>query len=391
VTADPRLKANWINFYRVLCDGSKRGSLGMRIWRHAYLGLSQLISGHSAGRALPPPELNVEISSWCNLRCRMCPSRVHEQKMHPRPDIEAINAIILRLGVKTVRFSGLGEPMMAPAFWDMVETAHRNGCRIAMVTNGTLLDEDAVVRLSAMSRMLCVSLDSATSETYKYIRSKDEFENVYDAIRRLYIQKSCKGRSLPVIAINWVLMKSNYGELPLLIKKLRGDGIRIDMIHCDPLVAYSQEMSGEVLPVHFEGLAENLEEIRSQALSAGIYFEYPYYERNTHPAGQSGGKTNGASCGVLWESLFLNLHQQFLPCCEYYLNPIGSMRNMDAGKAWNSRIMREARIRSLRGQPPFSHCIHCHKYAGKGNPSTMVRRASSGQSMSGRLPQQYEE
>ena len=370
------VKADLINFHQALCDKNKRGSLAMRIARVAYLKCSRTISGLFSGHALVPVELNVEVSNQCNLRCRMCPSRVLEPKKPMQPDIGAVVDIIARLGVRIVRFSGLGEPMMAPAFWDIVEAARRCGCRIAMVTNGTMLDKDATKRLCAVSWMLTVSLDSATSETYRYIRGMDGFENLYGVIRDAYREKSIHGRSLPIIAINWVLMKSNYRELPLLIRRLVADGIKIDLIHCDPLVSYTGEMDGEVLNVD-EGLTEYLNSVREEGLAAGVLVEYPYYSRAGYAVCEGTHRVAkvGPSCTVLWDSLFLSLDGTFLPCCEYYLNPIGNIISTDPRSAWNSQIMREARRRSLQGLPPFPYCTNCHKYAGAADSQDMLKRA----------------
>jgi MoaA/NifB/PqqE/SkfB family radical SAM enzyme len=376
----PEAKPHWINFYRSLFDKNKRGSLPMRIRRHAHLKLSQFISQYFSGYALRPVELNVEISSQCNLRCRMCPSKVIGQKLLLQPDIDAISNAIARLGVKVVRFSGLGEPMMAPAFWDVAKVANQNDCRVAMVTNGTLLDEGAIDRLCAISHMITISLDSATPETYRYIRGADAFDNIYGAIRNLYRQKSIIGRSLPIIAINWVLMKSNYRELPLLIRRLLADGIKIDLIHCDPLISYTQAMEEEVLLIN-KRLTEYLNGVRDEGLAAGILLEYPYYARASHAEGDGPplpGKVS-PSCTVIWESLFVSLECKLLPCCEYYLNQIGNIASTDPRNAWNSRIMREARIRSVQGLPPFQYCSNCHKYLGDGNPYKMLKRASNSQ------------
>lgn len=368
-------KTDWINFYQTLQDKNKRGSLAWRIWRQSYLKMSRLLSRSFSGYALLPLELNMEISNQCNLQCRMCPKSAIVQTSPRQSDVEDIRKVTERLGVKVLRFSGLGEPMMTPLFWKLADAAMLNGCRIAMVTNGTLLDDNAVIMLCGMSSMITISLDAATTETYKYIRGTDAFENLYNSIRSLCRHKSSYRMALPIIAINWVLMKSNYREIPLLVRRLREDEVRIDLIHCDPLVSYSTAMNEEVLPPETQGLKEYLDEVRNEALSAGIYFEYPYYERNRH-AERPPGDSAIPSCGVLWESLFLSLHQEFLPCCEYYLNPIGSISSIDSRSAWNSKIMREARIRSLQGLPPFPYCGNCHKYAGNGDTGQMLKRAS---------------
>ncbi|MGP8320945.1 MAG: radical SAM/SPASM domain-containing protein [Methanosarcinaceae archaeon] len=320
-----------------------------------------------------PIELNLEISTQCNLSCLMCPKRVYTQNNHSQLDLGGIGKAIERLGVKVVRFSGLGEPMLAPEFWNIAEAVSRNGCKLAMVTNGTLLNDDAVRKLCSISSMLTVSLDAATPETYQYIRGRDAFEDLYCTICDIYKNKVVSRKGLPILAINWVLMKRNYQELPVLVKRLSKDGIKVDLIHCDPLVPYTPEMEKEVLSANYT-LLGFLDGVRKQALKAGIYLEYPYYTRNGQSSKMVNAQKLSVSCHAIWESLFIDHQEEFYPCCEYFHNPIGKISKIDPRNAWNSPEMRMARKRSLKGLPPFAYCIGCHKYRGHGDPSKMLKR-----------------
>lgn len=367
-------KADWINFCQSFFDENKRASLVLRIQKHGYMKLSQMISMYTGGYALHPLELNLEISDQCNLKCRMCPTRVLHQEHLTQSDPNRVVKAMEMLKVKTLRFSGLGEPMMADTFWPLVDTANNMGCKIAMVTNGTLLDDESIQKICDTFSMITISLDSATSETYQSIRCVDAFDHLYDAIRKIYTQRRKNNLPSPLIAINWVVMKSNYLELLILVRNLRRDGIKIDLIHCDPLIPHSADMSEEIIHPDMEGLSEYFDYVREEALAAKIYFEYPYFQRYDNEKALTGNMGVPVSCRVLWESLFLSLNSEFLPCCEYYLNTVGNISGTNPYNAWNSKIMRDARTRSLKGVAPFPYCNNCHKYAGKGDPKKMLER-----------------
>jgi len=169
-------------------------------------------------------------------------------------------------------------------------------------------------------------------------------------------------------------MKRNYQELPVLVKRLSRDGIKVDLIHCDPLVPYTPEMEKEVLSAN-DTLLGFLDGVRKQALNAGIYLEYPYYTRNGQSSKMVNAQKLSVSCHAIWESLFIDHQGKFYPCCEYFHNPIGKISKIDPRNAWNSQTMRSARMMAIKGSPPFPYCINCHKYNGGGDPGEKIKRS----------------
>lgn len=337
---------------------------------------SQRISQHFAGMALHPIELNLEMSNRCNLRCRMCPREVTEQELFPPIDAQHLTKLIRQLNVSKLRFSGLGEPMLAQNFWELVTIAREQSCRIAMVTNGTLLNERAAEKLcNGNAGMITVSLDAATTETYAQIRQAKCFEKVYGAIVNLYRTRENNKTAFPIIAINWVMMRSNYRQIPMLVDRLLSEGIKVDLIHCDPLVSYTLEMNNEVLAPDDPELYAFLDQARRRAAAAGIYLEFPYYELHYSVHSTHQARNCRPSCGVLWESVFVTGEGEYLPCCEYYKNPLGRINTDNPTEIWNGEKFRMARQRAMQGLPPFEYCVHCHKFSGYTDPRKKLRRA----------------
>ena len=58
---------------------------------------------------------------------------------------------------RELQLQGLGEPMLHPRFFDMVEYAAAKGLRVSTNTNGTLPDPDEVVLLAKLAEAAAVS------------------------------------------------------------------------------------------------------------------------------------------------------------------------------------------------------------------------------------------
>lgn len=101
----------------------------------------------------------VALTYECNLNCRFCyagckrvtarpelaPGLKNEK---PGTDFRRILKIIRHdAEVPSVSFTG-GEPMLAPEIYELTAYAHRDlGMRVNLITNGTLIDRDAALRL----------------------------------------------------------------------------------------------------------------------------------------------------------------------------------------------------------------------------------------------------
>lgn len=123
-----------------------------------------------------------EITSNCNLNCRHC--AVHEIKKEDITLDEAKRIVdrIASLGANEILFS-TKEPFAYKYFWELLEYCTRMGIYAKILTNGTLLDEEAVRRLYKYKiKMVCVSLDGWTEEDNDSIRGKGTFKRIMNTL-----------------------------------------------------------------------------------------------------------------------------------------------------------------------------------------------------------------
>ena len=175
-------------------------------------------------RAAPPQFLQLEPVGQCNLRCRMCPIQFRRDGPPFGPPAFMDFAVFRRLidelpTLKDLQLQGLGEPMMHPRFFDMVEYATARRIRVSTNTNLTLLNDARAERCVASGLAdLHASIDGATAETYERIRVRAKFDRVTANLGRLIdARRRLKSRT-PRVRMVVVAMRMNLPEFPALVR-----------------------------------------------------------------------------------------------------------------------------------------------------------------------------
>lgn len=162
--------------------------------------------------------VNVEITSKCNLKCKMCPRNAFQspnQNMSGEV-FEKLSKDFTLFGL--VDLTGWGEPLLHPDFFKFVRVAKEKRCIVKFVTNGLLLDETKALKtLESGVEWVVFSIDAATEETYRKIRGAD-LGKVIENVQRLNLLKQKHGAKSPLIDIAIVISKTNITELPAMVK-----------------------------------------------------------------------------------------------------------------------------------------------------------------------------
>src|SRR5438445_4786065 len=117
-----------------------------------------------------PRFLQIEPVGQCNLRCQMCPIQFRRDGPPYGPpafmDFETFTRIVDEFpGLKELQLQGLGEPMMHPRFFEMVEYGVNKGAKVSTNTNLTLLNARRAERcVTSGLGELHASVDGATAE-----------------------------------------------------------------------------------------------------------------------------------------------------------------------------------------------------------------------------------
>lgn len=129
----------------------------------------------------------IEPTSHCNLSCVTCPNSKLTEKSFMRWDLFVKVVNQLKDNAKFIKLNYLGEPLMHPHIVDMVKYCKENtSAKISLSTNGVLLDKLLARKLiDAEVDEIIISLDAATSDTYRKIKRQDHFNLVAGNIDNL--------------------------------------------------------------------------------------------------------------------------------------------------------------------------------------------------------------
>jgi len=150
-----------------------------------------------------PQSLQVALSNKCNLKCVFC--SVAERELKQEWDyLELCKAIdsFMSVGIKTIEFSGGGEPTLYPDFRHIVSSCYSRGLKIGLITNGLKLkDYQEILPFFDWIRISMVALDY--QETIDF---PDRFpDNVTIGMSYVVGQKEYQGKR--------TYWESDYGQL----------------------------------------------------------------------------------------------------------------------------------------------------------------------------------
>ncbi len=129
--------------------------------------------------------------------------------------------------LSTFRVLG-GEVFALSGFSELLDDVEATVSRpiLSVSTNGTLIDEgwaERIVRLPFSH--LTISIDGATPETFARLRRGSRLESVLTNLKRIQRWKEKLGSEFPYVDSFFVVMRSNFREIPKYLQLMREHGI----------------------------------------------------------------------------------------------------------------------------------------------------------------------
>lgn len=223
----------------------------------------------AAQPAAPLPRISVELSRQCNLRCTFCYAQATAGPRRGLSDAEIRSLIdeAVALGATFVSIVGGGEPLLRRSILSegesCIDYANRLGCYCALYTNCTLIDSAAARWLHRRDVTVVGKLLSLREAV------QDELVGVAGASRRIrrgiaaLLAAGFGSESPPRLALESVICRQNYDEMPEIWRWMRGRGIvpevEIPTLH-GRAVAHRRSLffSEEEAPAKYQALFEEL-------------------------------------------------------------------------------------------------------------------------------------
>ena len=180
-----------------------------------------------------PLNMQIELTSFCNLRCPVCPVGTGELSRGPIAiDLDLFDLLMKEVGpyLMTLSLWAWGEPLLHPQLEDILAIAQRRPFATLLSTNGQNLNQKRV--LEAIQKFpptyLIVATDGLTDATNSVYRKGAMLAPLLEGVQALAKWKKQTGSHLPVLHCRFLAMKHNEHELPAL--KQFADSHGFDMV-----------------------------------------------------------------------------------------------------------------------------------------------------------------
>jgi cyclic pyranopterin phosphate synthase len=201
------------------------------------------------GRTPAPVNVEIDLSNRCSLGCEWCHFAYTHTKgplagTQPRPDgtipggdlmpLELADRMVTELamaGVKSVTWTGGGEPTLHPHFAHVVRRAADEGLEQGLYTHGGHLGGPVAALLKATHTWVYVSLDEAGPLQYRISKGVDRFHAACDGVRAL---AGAPGKA--TIGVGFLLHERNCDEVLAMVNLARDLGA--DYVQFRPTIRY---------------------------------------------------------------------------------------------------------------------------------------------------------
>jgi len=168
-----------------------------------------------------PIHIHIELASYCNLRCKVCPTGTGRLERKPKAmEPSLFERLMDEIGpyLLTTSLWGWGESLLHPRLSDILRIAHNRGITTLISTNGQNLNDEKVQQalIDYPPNYLIVALDGIADETHSRFRVGARVENALEGVRSLAAKRLQTGGALPVLHLRYIVMKHNEHELPQL-------------------------------------------------------------------------------------------------------------------------------------------------------------------------------
>ena len=180
------------------------------------------------GEDIYPIYMEISLSGVCNNRCIFCAFDYlgYKEVFLETKTLKKFIADASKKGVRSILFSGEGEPLLHPDAPAIVNYVKENGIDVAMTTNGSLLSPQVSRTMLKSLSWLRISLNAGTPQSYAQVHGAHAqgFERVLGNIKEAVLLK--KKRKLNcVIGVQFLLLRQNFQDAVTLARRLRQIGV----------------------------------------------------------------------------------------------------------------------------------------------------------------------
>jgi MoaA/NifB/PqqE/SkfB family radical SAM enzyme len=170
----------------------------------------------SLRRRRPFSAWQVELTTRCPLRCRMCIRTESDDWQYQDMAFDQFEKILPYLkDVETVILEGWGESLLYGNLPECVRRVKREGCQVGFVTSGIGLTRD---RMSGLIEegldFVGFSVSGTRTETHDGIRVNSHLPNLIETIRMFQEERAVRNLDRPRFHMVFLMVRKNIQEVP---------------------------------------------------------------------------------------------------------------------------------------------------------------------------------
>jgi MoaA/NifB/PqqE/SkfB family radical SAM enzyme len=277
-----------------------------------------------------PTILQVEVTSHCNLRCRVCPVTTGMDRLSGDMDWGLFKKTIdeLKDYLLLILFWDWGEPFLNPNAYEMIRYARSRGIKVMSTTNGHVFasgDHAQNVVKSGLD-VLVFSVDGVTQETYQRYRAAGRLETVFEGIRKVMAAKKFLESKTPLVNFRFIVMKHNEEEIPQLMDL--GRSLGVDALTLRKFYAIPNRQQGRV-------------EQKSEFIPSQARYQLPEYS----PEDLRPMRITKNPCKNLWNCPTIHWDGTVCSCFMDFNEerPLGVLRRQSFKEIWYGQTFRDLR------------------------------------------------
>lgn len=342
-------------------------------WRNAYSYVWATLFSRDAGLALQdtvyrrmpllgpyPKQLEIEVTTACNLRCTICEHTYWTQK--PRHmTFEQFQRVVDQFpGLKWVGMTGIGSGFLNPDYMKMLRfLKEERRCFVEFFDHFFLLKESIsreLVRIGV--NKVWVSLESASRDSYNRIRVGSDFDTVLNNIRSMMRVKRELKSPIPELWFHFIINAHNVDEMEDYVELVADlakeeKGLSAPIIYWTRLLSFAEVQDLVAVPSR-----ARMSEIQRMCRDRGIFAVLNENVVCDKPM---------SSC-TKWNEPFVLVSGHLQPCCALneandrpYQEEHAFINVLEADfRDWWRSPRKEEFIRNLRRGVVNPVCKNCH-------------------------------
>jgi len=231
-----------------------------------------------------PLQIRIKPTNICNHNCYYCAYRVENQDLGqnmnlkdsiPREKMLELLDDCIEMGVKSITFSGGGEPFCYPHLKESLARLAQSPVKFAALTNGSLLSGDVAELFAHHGTWIRVSMDGWNNESYRDYRAcrSDEFDTIVSNMERF---KKIGGTCY--LGVSIIVDQKNYAHIYDLIARLKGIGV--DSVKLSPcIVSNSGQANNEYHAAIFAPVKAAIAKAKKDFEEAGFELFDSYHDQ----------------------------------------------------------------------------------------------------------------